>query len=322
MKLWPGWRIARFIACACLALATCGCSVKRMAINKIGDSLVSGSSTFDTDDDPVLVGQALPFALKLIETLQLQAPKNQNLLLAATQDFTEYSYAFVEEPADELADTDRARSQAMQERARRLYLRARDYGRRDLDLRYPGVWEALEKQGGGALARVKRKQDVPLLYWTAAAEGKAITESKGDPAMIAQLPTVEGLLTRAMALDADWSAGALDEFAISLEASRTDETRDAALANMRRYYDRALALSGGNDASLFVTYAESASVLAQDRSQFNQLLERALAVNPDAHPGNRLENLIAQRRARWLQAHGDDLIASNRAQATVMGGGR
>ncbi|MGH9482726.1 MAG: TRAP transporter TatT component family protein, partial [Terriglobales bacterium] len=210
---------------------------------------------------------------------------------------------------------------AMHERARRLYLRARDYGRRGLELRYPGAWAALEQQDRGALARVKRKRDVPLLYWTAAAEGKAIAESKGDPAMIAQLPVVEALLQRAQGLDPDWNAGALDAFAISLEAARPDVSRAAALAAMRASFERALALSGGHDASLFVTYAESASVLAQDRAQFNQMLDRALAINADDHPANRLMNLIAQRRARWLRAHGDDLIAGNPRTPAAIGGG-
>lgn len=49
------------------AAAACGCSMKKIAVNKLGDSLASGGDTFASDDDPDLVGEALPFSLKLME---------------------------------------------------------------------------------------------------------------------------------------------------------------------------------------------------------------------------------------------------------------
>ena len=38
-----------------LALALSGCSIKMMAINKLGDALSEGTSGFATDDDPELI---------------------------------------------------------------------------------------------------------------------------------------------------------------------------------------------------------------------------------------------------------------------------
>jgi len=46
----------------------------------------------------------------------------------------------------------------------------------------------------------------------------------------------------------------------------------------------------------------------QDKAQFQALLNQALAINPDAAPQSRLENLIAQRRARWLLGRADELF--------------
>ena len=51
-------------------------------------------------------------------------------------------------------------------------------------------------------------------------------------------------------------------------------------------------------------------VQAQNRPEFEALLTRALAIDPDARPEWRLQNLIAQRRARWLMARADDLFAN------------
>jgi predicted anti-sigma-YlaC factor YlaD len=62
-----------------------------------------------------------------------------------------------------------------------------------------------------------------------------------------------------------------------------------------------------------VTYAENACVISQDRGRFKDLLQRALAVNTDAQPENRLANLVAQRRALWLLGRMDELFLESAA---------
>src|SRR6266849_1869367 len=285
---------------ACVAAAMRGgCSIKRMAINRVGNALASGGSTYERDDDPDLVGDALPFGLKLIESLLSESPKHRGLLLAAASGFTEYSYAFVEQRADEAVGESLERSNQLRTRARRLYLRAHAYGLRGLELRYPGLGDALDREPDQALSRV-RKQDVPLLYWTAASEGLAISVSKDNPEMIAQLPAVEAMIHRVMELDESWGQGSVPEFLISVESSRVDAKPAEKQDRMRRYFERALQLSNGARASLYLSYGENACVPAQDRAEFQSLLQRALAIDPDRQPDSRLANMVAQRRARWL----------------------
>lgn len=295
-----------FLICTCL-LTAAGCSIKRMAINRIGNALASGGSTYETDDDPDLVGDALPFGLKLIESLLAESPKHRGLLLAAASGFTEYSYAFVSQRADEAAAESLERSNALRARARRLYLRAHAYGLRGLELRHPGIGAALDSEPADAVARA-RKEDVPLLYWTAASLGLAISTSKDDPEMIAQLPMVDAMIRRVAELDESWGQGSVPEFLISVEASRTGAKPAEKQEHMRRYFERALEFSKGRQADLFISYAENASVAAQDRAQFESLLHRALDIDPDQRPESRLANLVAQRRARWLLGRIDELF--------------
>lgn len=294
------------LICACLVV-TAGCSIKRMAINKIGNALASGGSTYETDDDPELVANALPFGLKLIESLLAESPRHRGLLLAAASGFTEYSYAFVAQPADEAAADNLDRGHAMRARARRLYRRAHSYGLRGLELRYPGFGATLEREPRGALARIER-QDVPLLYWTAASLGLAISTSKDDPEMIARLPLVDAMIHRAMELDESWGSGSVPEFLISIEGARTGARPAEKQEKMRRYFERALDLSKGSRAGLYLSYAENACVPAQDRAQFESLLHRALDLDPNEHLEGRLANLVAQRRARWLLGRIDELF--------------
>src|SRR6266496_3974021 len=85
-----------------------GCSIQRIAVNKLGDALAGGGTSFASDDDPELVKAAVPFSLKLMESLLAENPRHQPLLLAASSGFTQYSYAFVQQEADEMEETDLA----------------------------------------------------------------------------------------------------------------------------------------------------------------------------------------------------------------------
>jgi predicted anti-sigma-YlaC factor YlaD len=76
--------------------------------------------------------------------------------------------------------------------------------------------------------------------------------------------------------------------------------RSANQAVIDRHFTRAIELSNGTSAGLFVSYAEAVALPAQDKVQFRELLDKALAIDPDAQPRDRLATIIAQRRARWL----------------------
>ena len=289
-----------------LGLLAGGCSVKRMAVNKLGDALASGGTTFASDDDPELVKQAVPFSLKLMESLLAESPKHKGLLFATSSGFTQYGYAFVQQDADELEAKDYAAAQEMRARAKRLYLRARNYGLRGLEASHPGFTNAFFVQPAQAVARMK-KSDVPQLYWTAAAWGAAISLGKDDPTLVADIPQLEALIDRAAALDESWGDGAIHSFLISYEL-----TRQGAPGNptdrARKHFERAVELTRGQQAGPFVTFAETVCVEQQDVKQFEALLNRALAINADAQTETRLVNLVMQRRARWLLSKKEDLF--------------
>ena len=290
-----------------LLLLSAGCSIKRVAVNKIGNMLASGGSTFTSDDDPELVQAAIPFGLKLYESLLAESPKHTGLLLAAAKGFTEYSYAFVDSRIDEARAESLERADALRERARKLYIRAYRYGMRGLEVHHPGFAAALDNDADLALQRVTRR-DVPLLYWTAASRGLTISLSKTSPELIAELPLVETVVRRVAELDENFGAGAVPEFLITLEAAHSGVKPEEQQKLMRQHFERALKLSQGKRAGTYVSFAENACVPAQNKAEFQSLLEKALAVDPDADPDNRLANLVAQRRARWLLNHIDELF--------------
>jgi len=224
------------------------------------------------------------------------------MLTAACKGFTSYGYAYVQSGEQALSDPDLATDEAIKGRARRLYLRALRYGLHGLDVSHPGLSGKLTNDPRGAVLPLT-KADVEGLYWSAASLGLAISGSKGDASMIARVPEVEAMLDRAIELDESWGEGSLHEFAITLSASRPGGGDAGA---MKRHFDRARTLSGGHRASLFTSYAEAAAIPKQDVEGFRALLAEALAIDPDAHPASRLNNLVAQKRARWLLRHAGD----------------
>lgn len=299
-------RFAPLLVLAALLLPAC--SARRVAVNALANALAAGGETYATDDDPELVAAAIPFGLKTIEALLAESPRHEGLLLAAASGFTQYAYAFVQAEADYLEERDLARATALRARARRLYARALGYGLRGLEVRHPGFGAALRDDSLRAPALAKAtKADVPLLYWTGAAWGAAISLSKEDAELTADQGLVEALQRRALALDEGFGQGAIHDFFIAFEGGRPAAAGGSA-ERARAHLERAVALSGGKRAAPYVSFAESVSVGAQDRAGFEEMLGKALAVDPDAVPELRLANTVSRRRAAWLLARADELF--------------
>jgi predicted anti-sigma-YlaC factor YlaD len=289
-----------------LAVMGSGCSIKRLAVKKVGDALAGSGTTFASDDDPELVKAAVPFSLKLMEGLLNENPRHEGLLLATASGFTEYAYAFVQQDADEMEDKDLAAAEEMRGRARRLYLRARNYGLRGLAVRHQGFEKTLRAEPKQAV-RLATVKDVPLLYWTALSWAGAISLSKDNPDLIGDMPVIEAMMDRALALDEAFDNGAIHTYLITYEMSRPGGTGDSA-ARSREHFERALALTKGLEAGPMVSFAEAVCVQKQDLKQFEALLQQALTINLDVKPECRLVNLVMQRRAKWLLSRTDQLF--------------
>ena len=302
-RLLRGFALAGVLG---LVAGNTGCSVKRLAINQLGDALSNGGGSFATDDDPDLIRAAAPFSLKLMELLLVESPQHRELLQALASGFTQYAYAFAALPADELEEKDLAAANAGHARAKRLYLRARNYGLRGLAVKHPD-FEKLLRASPAAAVRVTTKADVHLLYWTAVSWAAGISLSKDNPDAIADLPLAAALMDRALALDSGFDHGAIHSFLITFELARPGAGPDA-VAKARQHFARAVELSGGNQAGPYVSLAESVALQQQNAAEFKALLDQALAVKVDARPEWRLVNTLMQRRAAWLLGRIDDLI--------------
>jgi predicted anti-sigma-YlaC factor YlaD len=281
----------------CVMAALPACSLKTMAVKTVANTLADSGDVFSRDDDPELVRDAVPFALKLDESLLESVPRHPPLLVATCSSFTQYSYAFVETDAEVMGEAHHEESARARDRALKLYLRGRDYCLRAMEVRFKGIGPKLLADPVPALARAEKK-DVPMLYWTAASWGAAIALAIDKPDIVIDLPTVRALAERALALDEAWNRGALHELMISLDS--LPEALGGSPARAREHFARAIELQQGKSPGPYVALATGVAVPAQDKAEFQSLLTKALAVDPAADPSNRLATLIAQQRARAL----------------------
>jgi len=293
----------RALAVVAIVAVLPACSIKKTAVNKLGDALAETGSTFASDDDPELVGDAIPFGLKTMEALLAESPRHEGLLLATCSGFVQYAYGWIQLEADYVEEDDLALATHMRERARRMYLRALGYGLRGLEIEYPGIRERLNADPVTALEKTK-KDDVPLLYWTAAAWAGAMALKINDSEVSADQPIVDALARRALALDPSWDLGSIQEFFVSWESGRSSigGSKEKAL----EHYHEALRLSRGLKASPYVIYAESIAVPEQDRAAFNAALKKALAVDTTQPNDQRLVNILMHERAGWLLERVDE----------------
>ena len=287
-----------------LGLGSTGC-VKKMAMNTLADALSGDAGgAFTQHDDLEFVGDAVPFALKLMESILEGTPEHVGLHVSLASGYTQYGTVWVRWPAQQLRYEDYAAYVAGEERSRLFFARAMDYGMDGLELSHPGFRQALFADRDAALAMLT-KDDVSLAYWAAAAWLSKINVSREDVGAIAELPVAGAMVRRLLELDPDWDKGAIHDLLIVVEPSLPEP---GGADRAREHFQRAVELNGGSRAGSYVSLATTVSITAQDRDEFQQLLEQALAVDAGASEADELANLYAQEQARFYLDHIDDLF--------------
>jgi len=290
-----------------LILWTGSCSLKQLAIDTVIDSLSGdGGTVFTGDDDPELIGEALPFSLKLYETLLTQSPEHTGLLLTTGMGFVMYANAYVQAPSDRLPDEEYMRRKQMRARAKKLYLRGRDYLLDALEIRHPGFRETALAGDVGEVLPQMEADDVPFLYWCSAGWIGAISIDSFDTKLGITRNNAIALMDRAYEIEESWGDGTIHEFYISYYGG-LPEMLGGSEEKARFHFDRATTLSDGQKAGPYVALATAVTVKNQDVEEFRELLEAALAIEND-DPDSRLVTIIMQEKARWLLDHVDDFF--------------
>lgn len=309
-------------------------SVEKMAVSKLSDMLSSdsGAGAFTRDDDPQLIADAMPFTLKMYELLMEMNPDDGALKMAAGKAFVMYANGFIQTPASMLRDEEYLKQEKMLERSRKMYLRGRDYILESLFLEIKDGKELLELNPDGFLKEAGKDQ-VPALYWAAAGWLGAFSCNPFDMELGQTVHLPLAFLFRALDLDEEFGDGSIHDLMLTVWASVPPAIIENALLSApetagvfeQKYYNkfnisedaeerarfhfaRSVALSDGKNPSTYISLASSFSVNKQDYSEFEKLLNRALAIDPYEDPDDQLLIIIYQEKAQWLLDHREDFF--------------
>jgi hypothetical protein len=281
-------RISRIVAVLALAAALDGCaSLVNRASQHLADNLTLGILD---QDDVATAREGIPSWLLLVDGLIQGDPENVGLLVAGARLYGAYAGGFVTDPA----------------RAQHLSVHGFDYARRATCIGLPALCRQIDAPFEAFQAEVAsvRAKDVGLLYMLATAWAGRIQSNSSDWKAIADIPKVQALLDRVIALDPGHAKGEpymyLGVLATLRPASLGGKPEEG-----KADFEKALALSGGRNQMVRVLYAQHYARLVFDKDLHDKLLNEAIAADPHA-PGLTLINVLAQQQARQLLESGKD----------------
>lgn len=295
-----------------LLISTSFCSIKKLAMNKVADMLSApgGSTVFTGDNDPELVGDALPFAIKLYESLLEVLPMHRGLQLKTGSIYIMYANAFLQTPANMLTEDEYKKQEFLLQRAKNLYLRGRDILLKGLEREYPGFLKNLDEQQYQIVFKSLKKEDVPFLYWAAAGWLGAFAIDPFDMKLGITLPRAAAMMEQVLKMDPQFGNGAVHDFYTLYYGSMPDYM-GGDFDKARYHFKKAIELSQGKLTSPYLSLATSVSIKEQNLEEFKSLLNKMLDIDPEIDKDNRLLNTLNIRKAKWYLEHIDDFFLEN-----------
>lgn len=295
-----------------IVVVTYSCSLKKMTMNQVANALSApaGSMVFTGDNDPELVGDAMPFALKMYESLLASIPHHRGLQLRTGTLYVMYAYAFLHTPAvmhREDTEEEHKKKEFLMQRAKNLYLRGRDILLRALDKRHPGFLKKLKSKKFKDAVRSMRQDDIELLFWAGAGWISAFTIDPFDMDLAVTLPRAVTMMDKVLEMDENYGNGAIHNFYILYYGS-LPEQMGGNFKLAREHFEKALDISGRKSGAPYLSLATTVAVKERNPEEFKKLLDKLLTIDPEADPENILINILNRRRSRWLLSHLEDFF--------------
>ncbi len=185
-----------------------------------------------------------------------------------------------------------------------MYLRGSRYALRSLDIRHKGFAQALYENRFEQYSEKLEKEDVTDLYWYGMGIMGALSIDITDPHIAPMRKNAVMLIEKGYELDSSFNQGAFHDFFVQYYAS-LPESMGGGLDKAEYHFKKAVELSEGKKASPYVSYAINVCTKKDDEEHsgvedFKNVLEKALAIDENEVPENKLENIIFKKKAQWL----------------------
>ena len=241
-------------------------------------------------EDVLIVRDGGPAYLIALDGLIQGDPDNSMLLLAGARLYAAYAAAFVEDPA----------------RAVRLTERAMGYGEHALCIERAalcGVRGMSFDEFEAALSTTGTTA-IGALYGLGSAWATWVQANSADWNAIADIPKVQALMERVVALDSGYQAGSAHLYLGVLYTLRP-ESMGGQPDLGRAHFESAIEFSRGRNLTAKMLFARQYARLVFDRPLHDRLLLEVVESDPNA-AGFTLGNVLAQDEARALLVEADD----------------
>lgn len=272
------------IAIFCLS----GCS---SILEKKGQHFANSfSSAILESDDPVMIEQGIPSYLLLLDALVKNNPDQTALWQAAASLNSAYAGNFIKDAGRIKKVNNKAllyAFTALCQRDKRL-CHPRDLAVDDLTV-------ILKQLDGKSLS---------TLYVAGSVWASWIQANSDDWNAVADMPRVEVVMQRVLALDERYQQGAAHLYLGVLATVLTPALGGRPEVG-KQHFDRAVTLSKGQNLMAKLYYAKNYARGIFDRELHDKLLQEVIAADPHA-PDLTLSNIMAQQQAKELLQSADD----------------
>jgi hypothetical protein len=275
-----------------LSAAAGGCAFnKKMTVVSAASLMEDVAKAANKQSDLRIIREGMPAFLLLLDGMTESWPENDRLLLAAAQAYS--SYAAVHVDRDDTSNRNH------------LLLRAKTYAllaleRRGITDPLTAPFDEFERQVGKTTL-----SDISYVFWSASCWGNWIGAHTNSIAAVAELPRVEALMRRALALDETYHYGGPHIFLGVLYATRPP-VAGGNLELSKQHFLKAIEISGGQFLMGYVYYADYYARRSNDRELFVSTLKKVMDTPAANVPELTLMNTVARHKADHLLRKTDE----------------
>jgi len=305
-------RIAYVLA---IAAALTGCDIGKITVNTTSKVLERGQPSLQQESDYEMARQAIPGALKTVESFWIVDPDNERLVKILTEGYCQYGTAFVEddwEVAKFAKDLDAI--EYNNTRATHIFTRCLNYALKTLGSNWKkNVFNDDQAVVNKLIAGTGKGKRFPLMF-AGAALGSIINHNLTRIELIAYLPTVEAILNRVVEIDTKSGApknkahAALPYVALGMIYTARGKAMGGDPDKGKAMFEMALKVTDNKFLLARTLMAYRVGLATNDRKFFHDQLKQVLETDPSVWPEQRLANEVAHRKARRYLSHEKDLF--------------
>lgn len=308
MRLETVKRLTSIILAMVLGLGCVSCSSRKLMVREFVRMVDNGSPAIEQEDDLLLLAQAMPPNIKLMETLLVNDPNNPDLLLILSKLYGGYAFAILESeleahkynrpsvtgvciPPDQLDDA-----------VARYFKAGAEYALRSLECRYPDADRQLKRLKSAQVFMASLdKKDVPALFWYAFNLGGFIQHRLDSVEAMAKAHLVEKAAKRAVDLDPAYYYGNSHLALLVYYASRSP-MMGGNPDKARKHFQRHIEMDVGANALREVYWARYVLVQRQEKKAFIKRLSAVVKAYEKDEPSTLLDRVAAVRAKIYLES--------------------